>query len=202
MKIGVLGCAGRMGKTHLTAILDSEKHEVAAGLERTDSEYIGKDIGSLLGRDPIGITVSGDKEAAIEASDAIIDFTSPALTLECAALAAKHGVIHIIGTTGLDDAQKATLAKHAEKTQIIFAPNMSVGVNLLFSLVEKVASVLDDDFDIEVVEMHHNQKVDSPSGTALGLGEAAAKGRGIALNDVACKARDGQVGAFCGRCGA
>jgi 4-hydroxy-tetrahydrodipicolinate reductase len=125
----------------------------------------------------------------------VIDFTAPAATLAHADLAAKFGTALIVGTTGLPASAKAKLKTSAKKTVIVQAPNMSTGVNVLLALTEKLAGVLADDYDIEIVEMHHRHKVDAPSGTALGLGEAAAKGRGVALEKVARRSRDGQVGA-------
>lgn len=195
MKIGIVGCGGRMGRMLCSQVLDTDGAELSGGTERSGSELIGKDIGPLLGRDALGVVVTEDTKALFEASDAIIDFTAPAATAAHATLAAATNTALIIGTTGLSDHEQAEVAAASAKTPIIQAPNMSAGVNLLFALTEQVARALDPDYDIEIVEMHHRHKVDAPSGTALGLGKAAAKGRGVNLDDVADKVRDGHTGA-------
>ncbi len=171
MKISVLGSNGRMGQMNIA--------EVEANAQTSLHEAVDK----------------GDSiEQAVKGANAIIDFSSPKATLECSKFCAENGVTHVIGTTGLTDEDKAEIANNAKGNVTILAPNMSIGVNLMFSLVEKVSAILAaEDYDIEVLEMHHNQKVDSPSGTALGLGEAAAKGRGVNLNDVACYERYGET---------
>lgn len=195
MKIGIIGCAGRMGRTLIQQVLDTEGAELAAGTVRSDEDALGKDLGELVGREALGIKAGDDAEALFKICDAAIDFTVPENSLANARLAAKHGKVLVCGTTGFTDAQRDELKEIAKGATIIWAANMSVGVNLLQALVKKVASVLDEDYDIEVVEMHHRHKVDSPSGTALMLGEAAAEGRAKPLNEVACKARDGIIGA-------
>jgi 4-hydroxy-tetrahydrodipicolinate reductase len=141
------------------------------------------------------VAVGDDAGALFAAADAVLEFTSAKASLDHAALAAGTRTIHVIGTTGLDPAQEAALAAAAQSTAIVWAPNMSLGVNLLMGLVERVAAALDDDFDIEIFEIHHRHKVDAPSGTALGLGAAAARGRGVDLDDVAIRGRDGMTGA-------
>jgi len=145
------------------------------------------------------ITAKIDKEGGLEnhlnECDVIIDFTTPEATLEFAALAAQARAVHVIGTTGMSDEQIARLEPAARHAVIVRAGNMSLGVNLLVQLTRKVAAALDEDFDIEVIEAHHNQKVDAPSGTALMLGQAAAEGRGVSLPDVMDSGRDGITGA-------
>ncbi len=195
MKIGIIGCAGRMGKTLIQQVLDTENATLAAGTVRADEDALGKDLGVLVGREAVGIKAGADAEVLFQACDAAIDFTVPENSLNNARIAAKYGKVLVCGTTGFSDAQRKELEQIAKGATVIWAANMSVGVNLLQALVKKVAAVLDEDYDIEVVEMHHRHKVDSPSGTALMLGEAAAAGRKRPLNDVACKARDGIVGA-------
>lgn len=195
MKIGIIGCAGRMGKTLIQQVLDTEGAELAAGSVRKDEDALGKDLGLLVGREVLGIHAVENADEVFQKSDAVIDFTVPENSLANARLAAKHGKVLVCGTTGFSDEQRAELAEIAKGATIIWAANMSVGVNLLQALVKKVASVLNEDYDIEVVEMHHRHKVDSPSGTALMLGEAAAEGRKRPLNEVACKVRDGIIGA-------
>jgi 4-hydroxy-tetrahydrodipicolinate reductase len=196
MKIGIVGCAGRMGRMLVVETQKTAGCEIGGGTDLPGSSFVGKDITLIAGLEECGIAVGDDPRALFEAVDAVIDFTAPAATMKHAALAAETGKVLVIGTTGLSADQKDELAKAAEKAPIVFAPNMSVGVNLAFALVEKVAAVLDKDTaDIEIVEMHHKHKVDAPSGTALGLGEAAAKGRGVDLDKVSVRSRDGHTGA-------
>lgn len=196
MKIGILGGAGRMGQMIAREIL-SKQHNctLAAAVEHKQSWALGKDIGGMLGVDPAGINITTDKNAAFKACDALIDFTSPEATVEHAGLAHQHGKALIVGTTGLSEVEHAALASAAQKAPVLQAANMSVGVNLLLSLVEQVAQKLNQEYDIEVFEAHHRHKVDAPSGTALALGEAAAKGRGIKFKDAFIPARLGQIGA-------
>lgn len=186
MKIGVTGCAGRMGKMLCQAVVEAEL-ELSGGTERSDSPVIGQELGK--GK------VFADIKDLFAVSDAVLDFTAPAASVENAKAAAESGKVLVIGTTGLTETQRAEVAKCAEKAPIVLAPNMSVGVNLLQALVEKVAAVLDPNYDIEIVEMHHRNKVDAPSGTALALGKAAAKGRCESLDKVACYERHGVIGA-------
>lgn len=186
MKIGVTGCAGRMGKMLCQAVIEAGL-ELSGGTERPESPVIGQELGK--GK------VFADIKELFAVSDAVLDFTAPAASVANAKAAAETGKVLVIGTTGLTEAQRAEVAKAAEKAPIVLAPNMSVGVNLLQVLVEKVASILDPAYDIEIVEMHHRNKVDAPSGTALALGKAAAKGRGESLDKVACYERHGVIGA-------
>ncbi len=195
MKIAVAGAAGRMGRKLLAAVQDHPHAELVGALCRGDSEALGEDAGRLIGRDALGVMITDDSEAVIKAADCIIDFTRPETTLTLAALTAQHQTAHVIGTTGLTDQQKQQLNACAEQTAMVHAHNFSVGVNLLLHLVEKTAKTIpEDQFDIEVLEMHHKHKVDAPSGTALSLGEAAARGRGRDLKEVACYAREGITG--------
>jgi 4-hydroxy-tetrahydrodipicolinate reductase len=194
MKIGIVGCAGRMGRMLIQEVLATPGATLAGGTEPS-GDAVGKDLGTLVGAKAAGVAVTSDAQALFAASDAVIDFTVPAATKAHAALAASTATALIIGTTGLDDDVRAAIAAAAQKTVIMQAPNMSVGVNVLLALTEKLAATLGAEFDIDIVEMHHRHKVDAPSGTALGLGEAAAKGRKVSLKDVARTTRDGQVGA-------
>ncbi len=193
-RIGIVGCAGRMGQMLMRETLEGEGVSLAGGSEWSGSAALGRDIGELLGRGPLGQVVGGDARALFEASDVIIDFTTPAATLEHVALAAALGKPLVIGTTGLTPEQSARIDAAARSAAMVWAPNFSVGVNLLMALTRKVAATLDDSYDIEIVEMHHRHKVDAPSGTALGLGRAAAAGRQVALEEVWVKERDGQTG--------
>lgn len=193
--IVVTGASGRMGRMLIETVQASDKARLVGAVERPGHDWIGKDLGLCLGGSDIGVTVTDDAEQAFTGAQAVLDFTAPSATVAFAAAAAKTGCAHIIGTTGFTDADLQAIATSAEKTSIVRAGNMSLGVNLLTMLVKKVAAALDDDFDIEVVEAHHNRKVDAPSGTALMLGEAAAEGRGVRLDEVADRGRDGITGA-------
>jgi 4-hydroxy-tetrahydrodipicolinate reductase len=195
MRIGVIGCAGRMGRANLREVLGTTGAALAGGVERPGHAALGQDLGILAGMDPMGLFASDDVSGLIAAAQAVIEFSSPEATLANAALCAGRGCAHVIGTTGLNDDQERELRRLATRTAIVWAPNMSVGVNLLLGLVEQVARTLDPGFDIEILEMHHRQKVDAPSGTALALGRAAARGRGVELAQVAARARDGITGA-------
>jgi 4-hydroxy-tetrahydrodipicolinate reductase len=194
MNIGIIGAAGRMGRMLTAEVLAHDGARLVGAVEAPGSEAIGKDAGLLAGVDEAGVAVGDDAEALFAASDAVLEFSLPEASLAHAALAAASQTIHIIGTTGLNADQEAALAAAATDTAIVWAPNMSLGVNLLMGLVERVAATLDEDYDIEIFEIHHRHKVDAPSGTALGLGAAAAKGRGVALDDVAVRGRDGITG--------
>ena len=168
---------------------------IAGGTEQPGSPRIGADIGTVAGLAAIGVPITSDPLELIARSDAILDFTSPAATVEFAGLAANARIVHVIGTTGFsaeDDAKIAAAGRHAV---IIRAGNMSLGVNLLTAITRQVAAALDPDFDIEIIEMHHRHKVDAPSGTALMLGQAAANGRGVSLDVASVRARDGHTGA-------
>ncbi len=193
MKIGIVGCAGRMGRALIQEVLATAGCTLAGGTD-VAGPAIGQDLGLLAGAGPVGIKVTSDGAALFGACDVVIDFTTPTATKTHAQLAAASGTALVIGTTGLDDTARAAIAAAAKKAAVIQAPNMSVGVTALMALTERLAATLGTDYDIEVVEMHHRAKVDAPSGTALGLGEAAAMGRGVKLADVARRVRDGHVG--------
>ncbi len=195
MRVGVIGCAGRMGRANLRELLASPGVELAGGVERRGHSAVGEDLGVLAGLNPIGAFAGDDVAALIAAAQVVIEFSTPEATLANAALCAEHGCAHVVGTTGLSATQERELRRHAERVAIVWAPNMSVGVNLLLGLVEQVARTLDPAFDIEILEMHHRHKVDAPSGTALALGRAAARGRAVEFDAVAARSRDGITGA-------
>ncbi len=195
MKIAVMGAAGRMGRELLRTIAAMPGCAISGGTEPRGSAAAGQDLGELAGNGNLGIAVSDDAAAVIAAADAILDFTTPAATIEFAKLAAKSGKIHVIGTTGFDAAGEAAIKDAARQATIIKAGNMSLGINLLAALTKRVAAALGEDFDIEIVEMHHRLKVDAPSGTALMLGEAAAEGRRVSLKEKSVRSRDGHTGA-------
>ncbi len=194
-RIGVVGCAGRMGRMLVATIAGTPGCAVAGGSERPGNPAVGRDLGVVAGLEPLKLPVLDDAGDLFAASDAVLDFTAPAVSVAHAALAAQHRKVHVIGTTGLESDQIAQLERAGRATAIVFAPNMSLGVNLLLAAVEQVARSLESDWDIEIVEMHHRHKVDAPSGTALALGRAAAAGRGVKLDEVAVRVRDGIVGA-------
>mgnify|MGYP000144330864 CR=1 FL=1 len=194
MRIAVMGAAGRMGRELVQAVTATPGAVVAGGTERPGSPYLGADLGTLAGLAALGIAVTDDPLELFARSDAVLDFTSPAATIEFAGLAANARIVHVIGTTGFSDTDAAALKAAARHATIIKAGNMSLGVNLLTAITRTVAEALDDDFDIEIVEMHHNRKVDAPSGTALMLGEAAAAGRGVSLSTASVRSRDGHTG--------
>ena len=195
LRIGVIGCAGRMGRANLAQLLATAGVELVGGTERPGHAAIGTDLGQLAGGEPSGVVCTADNAALMTKAHVVIEFSVPAATIANARLAAEHGCAHVIGTTGLEPADRAALAEAAERTAIVWAPNMSLGVNLLLGLAERVAASLDEAFDIEIVEMHHRHKVDAPSGTALAIAEAAARGRGRTLDELAVRGRDGLTGA-------
>lgn len=194
MKIAVMGAAGRMGRELVRAIAAESACVLSGGTEPPGSPHIGRDLGELAGLGANGVTVSTDPLELIARSDAIIDFTSPRATVEFAGLAANARIVHVIGTTGLDAAAETAIAAAARHATIVKSGNMSLGVNLAAALTTRIASVLDADWDIEIVEMHHKHKVDAPSGTALMLGRAAASGRGVDLSTASVRVRDGHTG--------
>ncbi|MGE5146119.1 MAG: 4-hydroxy-tetrahydrodipicolinate reductase [Candidatus Eiseniibacteriota bacterium] len=192
--IGVVGAGGRMGQMLVGEIAVTEGCRLSGATEQKGSQALGRDAGELAGVGSLGVAVADDTDALFAQSDAVIDFTAPAASVGHAALAAKHKKIHVIGTTGLQESQDQALAEAARDATIVWAPNMSLGVNLAFAITEQVARILGPDWDIEIVEMHHKHKVDAPSGTALGLGRAAARGRGVDLDTVSQRVRDGVTG--------
>ena len=192
--IGVLGAAGRMGQMLIKTVAETEACRLSGVTERPGHEWIGRDLGEVSGGPARGITVTDDPLEVFAGAQAVIDFTTPQVSVENSALAAQARCVHVIGTTGFEDAHLEALKPAARHAVQIRAGNMSLGVNLLTVLTRQVAAALDEDFDIEIVEMHHRHKVDAPSGTALMLGEAAAEGRGVALRDVADRGRDGITG--------
>ena len=194
MKIGIVGAAGRMGRMLIAEVLGVEGCQLAGGTEPPGSGVLGQDLGLLIGAAEHGLSIGDDTGALFKASDAVVDFTHPDATARHAALSGETGVALIVGTTRLEAQHMEALGRAAAKAAVVQAANMSVGVNLLLGLTEQVASALGDDYDIEITEMHHRYKVDAPSGTALALGAAAAKGRGVNLEDVSDRGRDGEAG--------
>ena len=195
MRLVVVGADGRMGRMLIKAVAEAEGCTLSGAIERAGSPAIGQDAGTLAGLPPLGVRIGGDPLAAFAATDGVLDFTAPAATVHFAELAAQARIVHVVGTTGLSEADLEHLEAAAYHARIVRSGNMSLGVNLVAALVQRVAAALGSDFDIEIVEMHHRMKVDAPSGTALLLGEAAAAGRGVDLPDVRVSTRDGHTGA-------
>ena len=193
-KMGVVGCGGRMGRMLVAEIAASEGCTLAGGCAKAGSGYINQDIGELAGVGRLGISVGDDPEKLIRESDVVIEFTTSEATATHAAQAAGLGKAMVIGTTGLSIEEGENVRKAACKVPIVWAPNMSLGINLLLGLVEDVARRLGPDWDIEIMEMHHRGKVDAPSGTALALGRAVATGREVEFEEVQQRGRDGITG--------
>jgi 4-hydroxy-tetrahydrodipicolinate reductase len=195
LKIAIAGAGGRMGGALARAIAAADGVTIHSAFDRAGNAAIGRDAGTFAGLEPLGIVITDDIEAALAGADAIVDFTAPAASVALAQRAAKAGLVHVIGTTGCTPEQDAAIRAAGEAgARIVKSGNFSLGVNLLAGLVKQAAAALGPDFDVEIVEMHHNRKVDAPSGTALMLGEAAAAGRGIALASHRVSGRDGVTG--------
>lgn len=193
IKVAITGAAGRMGKALIEAVSQSEGVVVSAAIERPGSSVIGVDAGELAGIDALKVSVVDDINNAPE-FDVLIDFTRPEVTMNNLAACRQRGSAIVIGTTGLDDTQKSTIEEAAKEIGVVFAPNMSVGVNLCLKLLDMAARVLGDEVDIEVIEAHHRHKVDAPSGTALRMGEVVAEALGRDLKECAVYGREGQTG--------
>ena len=195
MKLAIAGAAGRMGRVLTRIVNETPGAEVAGGLEPKGSAHIGADMGALAGIGALGVTITDEPLALFTKIDGIIDFTMPAATLALVELSAQARIVHVIGTTGVSEAGDAAIKAAGRHARIVKSGNMSFGVNLLAALVKKAAAALGEDFDIEVLELHHRAKVDAPSGTALLLGKAAADGRAIDLKSRSVRTRDGHTGA-------
>jgi 4-hydroxy-tetrahydrodipicolinate reductase len=195
MRLIVAGAGGRMGRALIHAIAATDGVALAGAVESSGSAVIGRDAGDLAGLGANGVMVAAEVEPLLAQADGLLDFTSPAATIAFAELVARKGLVHVIGTTGLSGENEKLIAEAAKRAVIVKSGNMSMAVNLLAALVKRVAKTLDADFDIEILEMHHNKKIDAPSGTALMLGRAAAEGRGLALDQHSERGRDGETGA-------
>lgn len=195
VKIAIPGAGGRMGGMLIREIAAAEDLQLVAATDHPDSPVIGEDTGFLVGLRENGLTISDDPAELFEQAHVVIDFSDPAASCAHAELAAKFGVALVVGTTGLTPEDEAVLERASEKAALVYCANTSVGVTLLGQIVEQVAAQLTDGWDIEIVEAHHHHKVDAPSGTALALGRAAARGRGVELENVADMVRKGQIGA-------
>ncbi|HEY4137954.1 MAG TPA: 4-hydroxy-tetrahydrodipicolinate reductase [Casimicrobiaceae bacterium] len=193
LRLAIAGAGGRMGQAVVEAALGSSDMEIASALDIPDSAFVGHDAGERFGR-TTGAAVQADVDAALRAADVLIDFTRPVGSIAHVAACVRHRVGAVIGTTGLDAAQQRQLAEHARTIPIVYAPNMSVGVNVLLELVESAARALGSAYDIEILEIHHKHKVDAPSGTAIQLGKAASAGRALDFASSALYSREGEVG--------
>lgn len=194
IRIAVAGASGRMGRTLVAALSETPDMKLTAALERSGHADLGKDAGELAGLGSAKVTLSDNAKAALAEADAVLDFTTPAASIALAEAAASRGIVHVIGTTGLTPADMTRLKAAAQKAIVVQSGNMSLAVNLMAALVREAAKVLPN-YDVEIVELHHRMKVDAPSGTALLLGEAAARGRNVSLGDKSVRGRDGQTGA-------
>lgn len=193
LKVAIAGAGGKMGAANIRAAAATPGITVVAALDRPGAPAIGKDAGELAGLEALGVTITDDVAAALAGAEAIIDFTAPANSVALAKEAAKRGLVHVVGTTGCSEADDAAIRAAASAARIVKAGNFSLGVNVLLGLVKQAAAALPG-FDIEILEMHHNKKVDAPSGTALMLGEAAARGRNLDLKTHSVRVRDGHTG--------
>ena len=194
MRLIVAGAGGRMGRVLVRTIAQTKGAVLTGALEAPGSPLLGQDAGVLAGLPANGVALSADLWELAKNADGVIDFTVPAATIANVAIAAQRGLVHVIGTTGLSASDNAVIRSVTSRAIVVQSGNMSLGVNLLAALVKRVAKSLDEDFDIEVLEMHHKMKIDAPSGTALMLGQAAADGRGIELGQRAVRSRDGYTG--------
>lgn len=193
LRVAVAGASGRMGRMLVEAIQNSNDCVLTAALDLPDSPALGTDAAAFLGQ-ASGALIESDLKSALAKADFLIDFTRPEGTLAHLAVCAELGVKVVIGTTGFSDAQKTEIAAFAQKTAIMLAPNMSVGVNVTLKLLEMAAKALDNGYDIEIVEAHHKHKVDAPSGTAIKMGEVIAEAQGTKLEDRAVYERFGHTG--------
>ncbi len=195
MDITITGAGGRMGQMLIRQVVKTPGATLVGAVEAPGGKMLGRDAGETAGLEPLGVKIIDDPAAAIGAGQVVIDFTVPAATVAHAGIAAGKGAAMVIGTTGLSPEQAGRIKAAAERVPIMWAANMSLGVNILLALVERTAALLDADYDIDILEMHHRHKIDAPSGTALALGHAAAAGREVGLEQVWRKTRDGHTGA-------
>lgn len=191
VKIGIIGCLGRMGQALTATVLDHEKAELIGATEMIGNDQVGKKLMHPFKGSKSTVVISTDTDELIKSADVVLDFTCPTATVAHAMIAAKSGTSLVVGTTGLSKEDEGVLSEASKTTSIVYASNYSAGVNLLMHLTKIASSVLDEDFDIEIIEMHHRDKIDAPSGTALSIGHAAANGRGVVLEDVKTSGRDG-----------
>lgn len=193
VKLAIAGATGRMGRTLIEAVTNNPGVRLSAAFDLPHSDFIGRDAGELIGQ-KTGIMITDDPKNAIRAADCLIDFTRPEGSLAHLSIAQELGCNVVIGTTGFDDSGRAAIASAGKKIGIVFAPNMAVGVNAVFKLLQTAAQILSDGYDVEIIETHHRHKVDAPSGTALKMGEVVAQERNIHLKENAVYGRQGHTG--------
>ena len=193
LKIAIVGASGRMGRMLIEAVLKDGQAKLVSAIDLPGTPVIGKDAGELVGM-PCGVPVTTDVDAGIARADCLIDFSRPEGTLEHLAICRRHKVAIVIGTTGFAEAGKQTIADAAREIPVVFAPNMSVGVNVVFKLLDTASRILAEGYDIEIVEAHHKHKIDAPSGTALRMGEVVAQALGRDLKTCAVYGREGVTG--------
>jgi 4-hydroxy-tetrahydrodipicolinate reductase len=194
IRVAIIGASGRMGKNLITAVNDAADCIVGAAIIKQGSSLVGADAGEVAGVGKLNVAMVDSLAACVNDFDVLIDFTSPALTIENATFCAQNNKAIVVGTTGLTETEKQQLDACAENTPVVFAPNMSVGVNVTLKLLATAAKILGDDYDVEIVEAHHRHKVDSPSGTAIRMGEVVAEALGRDLKECAVYGREGQIG--------
>lgn len=194
IRFAIVGAGGRMGRTLIEAVQQAPDAELAAALDVPDSPLLGRDAGELVGT-PCGVKLSDDVASGLSQADCLIDFTRPAGTLHHLEICRRHGVHAVIGTTGFTPEQKKQIEKFARDIPIVFAPNMAVGVNAVFKLLDIAARILNEGYDVEIIEAHHRHKIDAPSGTALRMGEVVAAALGRDLAECAVYGREGHTGA-------
>ncbi|MDR3290153.1 MAG: 4-hydroxy-tetrahydrodipicolinate reductase [Rickettsiales bacterium] len=195
MKVGITGVDGRMGQALIKEVIANKNLEIGGGLAGLNDVGLNEDIGTFIGeKNKVGILITNDLEKLFDDCDVVIDFTTPIVSLKCAEIAARKGKKLIIGTTGLTDEDKKQLKEYSKTAAIVQSGNMSIGVNLLLNVIENVAGILGSDYDAEIIEMHHRNKKDAPSGTALMLGEAIASGKKLDFNRAKKLSREGIVG--------
>ena len=192
-KIAIVGATGRMGRMLIESVLKDGGATLVSAIDQPGTHAIGKDAGELVGM-PCGVPVTSDVEEGIARADCVIDFTRPEGTLEHLAICLRHKVAIVIGTTGFDEAGKQKIASASDEIPVVFAPNMSVGVNVVFKLLDTASRILSEGYDIEIVEAHHKLKIDAPSGTALRMGEVVANALGRDLKECAIYGREGVTG--------
>ena len=193
LRIAIAGAGGRMGRMLVEANLNDPQATLSAAIDQAGAQVIGKDAGELVGM-PCGVTISSDSEEALAQAGCLIDFTRPEATLQHLEICRRHGTAIVIGTTGFDAPGKQAIAAAALDIPVVFAPNMSVGVNVVFKLLAVAARIMDDGYDVEIVEAHHRHKIDAPSGTALRMGEVVAQALGRELGQCAVYGREGVTG--------
>ncbi|MBN2322637.1 MAG: 4-hydroxy-tetrahydrodipicolinate reductase [Spirochaetes bacterium] len=194
IRVVIVGACGRVGREHISVFSRDKGIRIVGAVERFDSKLMGMDAGNAAGVEPIGVPITDNLEETVKKSDVIVDFTNPENSLRTVEIAAKHGKGVVIGTTGFSSAQRKSLLKHADTIPILISPNMSQGMNILFHLVKKAAELFGDDYDVEIFEIHHNQKIDAPSGTAMRFGRLISEARGKRLEDIGVFGRKGVTG--------